>query len=601
GAGAGAGAGEAPPAIAPAVPGCLPFGDRAWLFRGTAARALLPHLAAAPPFIAGYAASASELVVEFDPRAAAPAARWLERQFAESAGGAAGRGPAAAGPSPRDAAHPGPEPAAAGPHPAGATPLEGRVVVIPVRYGGDDGPDLNEVAALLGATPEEVVRRHTARPVPVAFFGFAPGFAYLGPVPDLAVPRRAAPRVRVPAGAVALAAGYTAVYPREGPGGWHLIGRTDIGVFDPFREPPAVFGPGDLVQFRPADDASDTAHRTRDVAPAGPPRRSPSDAAFIVEHPGVQSTVQDGRPRHGRAYGYPPSGALDRPALARANTRVGNDPRAAGLELLLGGLRLRALRRVVIALDGADLGWDVDGVEVPLGTAFAVEAGQVLRAARRRAGLRGYVAVRGGLAGAVVGGSASTDVRNGFGGYGRPLAAGDHLWTDAFGPVPGREAGTGLDPAALPPAAPPPVAADGAVLLDAVPLDALWEVSPKALAALAQATWRVGPHGDRSGLRLVPDAGAPAPGPAGEPATAPSQPAVAGLVQWPPDGGPIVLLRDHPTTGGYPRAAVLTSAALDSAAQLGPGQRVRFRWVPPGLAQARAAALETQLYGPWEG
>jgi KipI family sensor histidine kinase inhibitor len=122
-------------------------------------------------------------------------------------------------------------------------------VVVGVRY---DGPDLAAVAGATGLSVAAVIERHSARLYRAAFSGFTPGFAYLtGLDPALELPRRANPRPRVPAGSVAIAAGYSAVYPRSSPGGWHLIGRTNAVLFDPDRDPPALIAPGAIVRFRP--------------------------------------------------------------------------------------------------------------------------------------------------------------------------------------------------------------------------------------------------------------------------------------------------------------------------------------------------------------
>lgn len=121
-------------------------------------------------------------------------------------------------------------------------------VVIDVTY---DGEDLDDVARLTGLTVDEVVAAHTAKLVRVGFGGFAPGFAYLvDGDPRLNVPRRAEPRTKVPVGAVALAGEFSGVYPRESPGGWQLIGRTDAVLWDLDRDPPALLAPGMWVQFR---------------------------------------------------------------------------------------------------------------------------------------------------------------------------------------------------------------------------------------------------------------------------------------------------------------------------------------------------------------
>ena len=121
------------------------------------------------------------------------------------------------------------------------------VVELPVHY---DGEDLEELARLLDLTSAELVQRHSGTEWTVAFGGFAPGFGYLTqPGGRWDVPRRSTPRTRVPPGSVALAGEFSGVYPRESPGGWQLIGRTDVAVFDLDRDPPALLRPGVRVRF----------------------------------------------------------------------------------------------------------------------------------------------------------------------------------------------------------------------------------------------------------------------------------------------------------------------------------------------------------------
>lgn len=136
----------------------------------------------------------------------------------------------------RLAAQPGPVPPA-------------RTVVVPVRY---DGPDLEAVARHCRLGPEDVVRRHAAGVYQVHFLGFLPGFGYLGGLdPALATPRLATPRPRVPAGSVGIGGAQTGIYPVDAPGGWNLIGRTGLALFDPDREEPCLLRPGDRVRFEP--------------------------------------------------------------------------------------------------------------------------------------------------------------------------------------------------------------------------------------------------------------------------------------------------------------------------------------------------------------
>lgn len=136
---------------------------------------------------------------------------------------------------------------------AAAEPGEtGRVIEVPVCYGGSFGPDLGEVAAFAGCPEDEVVAIHGSRTYRVYLVGFVPGFPYMGTVDRrIAMPRRATPRTKVPAGSVGIAAEQTGIYPTETPGGWRIVGRTPIRMFDPEREPPCLFEAGARVRFIP--------------------------------------------------------------------------------------------------------------------------------------------------------------------------------------------------------------------------------------------------------------------------------------------------------------------------------------------------------------
>jgi inhibitor of KinA len=128
---------------------------------------------------------------------------------------------------------------------------------VPACYEDEFAPDLAEVARLTGLTANKVIALHSGRRFHVYMLGFLPGFAYMGDLPpQLALPRRADPRLRVPAGSISIATSLTAIYPYESPGGWHLIGATPIRMFDPERSEPALFAPGDVVSFQPVDAAA---------------------------------------------------------------------------------------------------------------------------------------------------------------------------------------------------------------------------------------------------------------------------------------------------------------------------------------------------------
>ena len=434
---------------------------------------------------------------------------------------------------------------------------------IPVHYGGADGPDLAEVAERAGLSPDEVVARHAAGEYTAQMLGFMPGFAYLGPLaPELRLPRRATPRTRVPAGSVAVAGAQTAVYPAATPGGWHLIGRTTVPLFDAHASPPVRIRSGDRVRFVAV---------AREALPAAPPRGGHAlraDGAVVeVVEPGLLTTVQDVGRAGVRRYGVSGAGALDPVALAEANRAVGNAEGAAALECTVAGPALRFVAPASFAVAGADLGAvlhraDLGAWPVPPGMRVRARPGNVLAFEGRRRGCRACVAFAGGVDVPLVLGSRSTDLAGGFGGFaGRALREGDVVPLGRPRPdAPAR------DGSRRP-------AADGEVATLRVvlgPQDELF--TDAALRVLLESEYRVGESSDRVGCRLQ--------GPAlthrgaGE---IPSEGMLPGCIQVPPDGQPIVMGADGPTTGGYPKIATVIRADHPALAQLVPGvSRVRF-------------------------
>src|SRR5581483_246052 len=221
--------------------------------------------------------------------------------------------------------------------------------------------------------PADLVRRHVEAEHVVSFLGFAPGFAYM--TGGFAVPRLHTPRVRVPAGSLAIADGFTGIYPAATPGGWRLIGRVAARMFDPATDPPALLRPGDRVVFEPVARLREPPAATPSPPPAG-------DPLFRVIGPGAFTSVQ-GSPRYGLASsGVPAGGAMDLALLAAANRAVGNAPSAAALEITLAGPDLAALRDVRVAV----------GTDVRL-----LHRGDELRTGPVRRGARAYLAVEGGF------------------------------------------------------------------------------------------------------------------------------------------------------------------------------------------------------------
>ncbi|MFT3717122.1 5-oxoprolinase/urea amidolyase family protein [Pseudorhodoferax sp.] len=454
----------------------------------------------------------------------------------------------------------------------------GRCVEIEVDYSGED---LDEVAGLLGMTRAEVIAAHTGSDYAVAFVGFAPGFAYLsGGDPRLDVPRRSTPRTRVPAGAVALAGTFSAVYPQASPGGWQLIGVTRAPMWDLSRPVPALLQPGLRVRFvdaarraaRPAPAAVPSPSPASAPAPAPPAAApAPAGAALQVLRPGLQALFQDlGRP--GQAgQGVSASGALDRAALRAANRLVGNPPDAAALETVDGGFELLSQGDTVVAVTGADgplaLAPAAGGAPLPQPRwqPLALADGDRLALGAPVAGLRSYLAVRGGFAVAPVLGSCATDTLARLGPA--PIAAGDRLpvHATAHGVVGAPE---------LPPALPSPARP---VVLDVVLGPRTDWFTDEAVALFAAQEWTVTPQSNRVGLRL---AGA-TPLARRRHDELPSEGTVAGAIQVPASGQPVLFLADHPLTGGYPVIGAVAPHHLDLAGQIPVGARIRFNPLRP--------------------
>ncbi len=293
-------------------------------------------------------------------------------------------------------------------------------VTIPTVF---DGPDLDEVARSIRTSTEQVVELLTSVTLQVAFLGFAPGFPYLiGLPPELAaIPRRSSPRTQVPAGSVAVAGGFASIYPRSSPGGWQLLGHTDVALFDPDQSPFALLRAGDAVRFTRAGAGIDTTTGTmsngdgeRWPSVRTDPLRASTDRFIRILDPGMLTLVEDAGRTCVAAIGVPTAGAADPDGLRLANRLVGNPDTSAVLEITAHGptVRFSAAGHAAVVHE-VDL--DLDGKRVAADAVFPVMAGQVLTIGPVRDGLRSYLAVAGGLLGPSVFGSCSSDVLAGLG------------------------------------------------------------------------------------------------------------------------------------------------------------------------------------------
>ncbi|HWE23125.1 MAG TPA: 5-oxoprolinase subunit PxpB [Myxococcales bacterium] len=424
---------------------------------------------------------------------------------------------------------------------------QARTVKIATVYGGASGPDLDTLARRAGAGVDELVRAHAAAEHRVAFLGFAPGFAYLIGAPRaLAVPRLATPRVRVPAGSVAVADGYSGIYPAQVPGGWHLIGRTATRLFDASRKPPALLSPGDRVVFEPVTDLDFSS-----MDSTGENILHVAHPVLRVISPGAFTSVQGG-PGYGLgSSGVPRGGAMDLARLAAANSAVGNPPLAPGLEITVSGPEVELLADAELAVGG-----DIDCSPADPWPR-AARAGDRVKFGPVRHGVRAYVAIRGGLSPA--GAEATT----------RRLRAGDLLGRAGTAPLRARIPEQGDRDMRNP------------IEVRAIPGPHLEWFSSAGIDTFFSSEYTASTRSDRRGLRLD--------GPRIELSRAadlPPEGVTPGAVQVPGDGLPIALGPDGPVTGGYPRVATVIGADLGLLAQVRPGQKIRF--VLTTLAEALA-------------
>lgn len=269
-----------------------------------------------------------------------------------------------------------------------------------------------------------------------------------------------------------------------------------------------------------------------------------SGPVLEILSPGPGITVQDaGRPGWKR-FGLPPGGAMDRESAARANRLVGNQAGAQVLEMLFAGARFRALRPVMLGF-----------ASVKQSRGFSLAAGERIDFGQAHGGVWSYLAIGGGFVSERWFDSASVNARAGLG---RPLRAGDRLAGAVF------DAGIALASSA------------GEEDLFAGEV-AIWKgpewdlLGPGIQRAFLETAWTVSPQSDRTGYRLTAE------NPPSHAQTMASAPMAAGVVQWPAGGQPIVLLRDGPTVGGYPRLAIIDEAALSRFTQCAPGTQLRFR------------------------
>ncbi|CDG22697.1 putative allophanate hydrolase subunit 1 and 2 [Xenorhabdus poinarii G6] len=445
----------------------------------------------------------------------------------------------------------------------------GKQITIPVHYNGED---LALVAEILGCTVQEVIRQHTENEYTVAFTGFSPGFAYMvSKTLRWNIPRRKTPRTRIPAGAVALAGEFSSIYPQVSPGGWQIIGITTERMWDLSRPSPALLQPGYRVNFRDAGYQPATIHLPEKSLPetAINNKVPASAAAYDLEilSVGLQTLFQD-LGRVGQAkLGIPESGAMDKSALRSANRLVGNASDQACLEIVQGGFKAIAHGQVLIAITGASCPIEI---KTSSGEIFHVSTykpidlneGDEISLGMPVAGMRSYLAVRGGFIIPAVLSSYAFDTLSNIGPV--PLKINDKLVvgeTSHCAAVSFSETSAFDMPKK-----------DDIVVLDIIFGPRTDWFTAESVDLLSKQLWQVTPQSNRIGLRLNGECSLSR----SQPQELPSEGTCAGAIQIPASGQPVLFLADHPVTGGYPVIASVAEYHLDLAGQIPVTARIRF-------------------------
>jgi KipI family sensor histidine kinase inhibitor len=437
-------------------------------------------------------------------------------------------------------------------------------VIIPICYNGED---LQQVAELQGLSVAEVIRLHQQSLWNVAFIGFAPGFAYMSSPdhPFTDIPRLSVPRKKIPSGSLGLAGKYSGIYPKDSPGGWQLIGSTTEKMWDLERKNPALLLPGMTVHFEDVTHNPTTVSVPQQISAIEAP--ASGVAVFKITAPSLQMLIQDEGRLHQSRLGVGSAGAMDLSAMHSANRIVGNPSHTPVIELLNGGLKAKMQNSAVLAITGAESDIHVkfaDGQQAifPSYQAIALDQGDEFHIQTPSAGLRNYLAIRGGIQVKPVLNSCSFDSLAVLGP--EPLKMGDVLYQ-------AQAISSNISLSEIPRPNLPKVGE--CVELDIVMGPRTHWFDAASIEKLTQQQWLVTQESNRVGLRLL----------GAEPLTRSitheleSEGTCIGALQIPPSGQPVLFMNDHPLTGGYPVIAAVAKHHWDLVAQIPAGCHIKFK------------------------
>ncbi|MDY6396538.1 MAG: 5-oxoprolinase subunit PxpB [Treponema sp.] len=472
-----------------------------------------------------------------------------------------------------------------------------RIITIPVCYETEEfAPDLRKVAAHAKLTSEEVIKIHSSTDYLIYMMGFLPGFPYLGGMEKcLETPRLETPRTKIPAGSVAIGGAQTGLYPVESPGGWNIIGRTPLKLFDLNRNPHFLYNSGDKIRFEPISrkefedfdvyaendwlwkngfEAEAVQHSHSVVAGRKKPHEKniphyECGGGIKILVAGLLTTVQDKGTNGFQKYGISQSGAMDEMSFDLANSLCENPENRACLETTLCGPSLLFVTDCDFAITGAVFPEaSLDGKPIEMNRKIHAKAGSLLHCGFASKGLRSYIAFSGGVLVPEVFGSRSTNLKGRIGGFnGRKLEAGDELAL-GFAGCHGKSMKESITPARK--INPFFEQKEEVLILRCMKSSQTDSFSEDNLRNFTRSTYLVAADSDRMGIRFT--------GPALDCGKTDiiSDAIPFGAVQITSAGLPVVMAADRQTTGGYAKIACVKKESMCALAQAAPGAKVQF-------------------------
>ena len=451
----------------------------------------------------------------------------------------------------------------------------GKLVEIPVCYEDKEfAPDLADVAKYTGLSESEVIELHHSKDYLIYMLGFLPGFPYLGGMDErLETPRLETPRTKIPAGSIAIGGKQAGLYPSDSPGGWRIIGRTPLNVFDQNRNPACLYEAGDRIRFVPISRAEfDEIEGKENCSEAAGSTVVPENSA-AVSHPkyvctsgikildgGMCTTVQDmGRLGFQHA-GIGQSGVMDSESFQMGNAIVGNTDDAACLEATVLGPSIEFILPCEFVITGGECNATLNGNPLSMNKKYFAGTESVLKCGFITKGLRSYICFKGGILVPEIFGSRATNLKSKTGGFnGRKLQSGDELAIGETGKAVCQISKSELS-----------LKTEDILVLECTRGSQFSDFSDDAVKKFQSELFTVLPESDRMGIRF-----------SGESLKCGKTDIISdaipfGAVQITSAGLPVVMAADRQTTGGYAKIACVTRHSMCRLAQAVPGTKVRF-------------------------